>query len=616
MTTPGARDTRYRGPVQRAAGLDLRARPSTVARGVPGGALLSAPATTCAAPTSPSTPSTPTSCRGPTPWPARCPCTPPCAWPAGLPRDPVAPPRRRAVSLRAVRGPRRGRGMRPASPTSPSPASTSPDLVAWVDSLAAGRRVGERRTTAARTGAVTVVELGRGRFGLPARHLLPGLDRYARLALGGERRLAGYVEASHGCAHRCRHCPVPVVYDGRTRLVGEDAVVADVAQLVDLGARHITFGDPDFLNGPHHAVRGRRRRPRGLSRPDLRRDRQGRAHPAPPRPVAGVAAAGCLFVVSAFESASDHILEQLDKGHTVAEEVEAVAVLRDAGIEPRPSLLPFTPWTTADDVFALLGPRGASATSWATSTRSSTPSGSSSPPAPSFSARAASTGRSTTTTTSTWDGRGARPTPASTSSSAQLADIAEARRGRRVARPGVLRGRARRRGLPCSGQRADRRHGRPSPTDALRSPDPRRRAAPAHRGVVLLRRAQRCPDGRAVRSPSWPTRPSPWAESEHDGHGPSNDPGKHRQGEGPPRALARRPRRRPRMGELPRPRGGADLAVRRHLPREPLDLHLRQRLPGRAHRARPPSWSRDAAPTAPTSPAPRTPAGSRRPRPR
>jgi len=76
-----------------------------------------------------------------------------------------------------------------------------PGLVSWVSSLAGAEP--------ARDGTRRRVELGRGRFGLPARHLLPGLDRYARLALGPERRLAGSVEASHGCAHRCRHCPVP-----------------------------------------------------------------------------------------------------------------------------------------------------------------------------------------------------------------------------------------------------------------------------------------------------------------------------------------------------------------------------------------------------------------------
>jgi radical SAM superfamily enzyme YgiQ (UPF0313 family) len=200
----------------------------------------------------------------------------------------------------------------------------------------------------------TAVTLGRSDFGLPARGLLEPLGRYARLAIDGEERLAGYVEASHGCAHRCRHCPVPVVYDGRTRIVGEDVLVADVAQLVEAGAKHVTFGDPDFLNGPHHA-----RRVLGAVHdafPELTYDVTVKvehilAH-------AGLwpefAAAGVLFAVSAFESASDDVLAILDKGHTVADEFDAVCVLRASGIEPRPSLLPFTPWSTAGDVLDLL----------------------------------------------------------------------------------------------------------------------------------------------------------------------------------------------------------------------------------------------------------------------
>jgi radical SAM superfamily enzyme YgiQ (UPF0313 family) len=221
-----------------------------------------------------------------------------------------------------------------------------PLLAEWLDELA------DRRPSA-RNGAVRV-HLGRQDPSLPARHLLPPLEHYARLVLGEETRLAGYVEASHGCAHRCRHCPVPVVYDGRTRIVGPDAVVADVAQLVDLGARHVTFGDPDFLNGPHHArrvvdaVHG--------AFPSLTFDVTAKVeHVLAHRGLwAGLAEKGCLFVVSAFESASDTVLRRLDKGHTAADEVEAVQVLRGVGIEPRPSLLPFTPWTTADDVMALL----------------------------------------------------------------------------------------------------------------------------------------------------------------------------------------------------------------------------------------------------------------------
>src|SRR4051794_12550991 len=44
------------------------------------------------------------------------------------------------------------------------------------------------------------VFLGRQAFKLPRRDLLPPLDRYARVDLGTHQKLAGYVEASRGCA--------------------------------------------------------------------------------------------------------------------------------------------------------------------------------------------------------------------------------------------------------------------------------------------------------------------------------------------------------------------------------------------------------------------------------
>ena len=218
-------------------------------------------------------------------------------------------------------------------------------LASWVAALSAGGPGG---------GAGKVrVELGRQPAGVPARHLLPPLDRYAQLLVAGERRTVGYVEASHGCSHRCRHCPVPVVYDGRTRIVGVEDVLADVAQLVALGARHVTYGDPDFLNGPHHA----RRVVQAVhgAFPALTFDVTVKVSHvlAYDELWPELAAAGCLFVVSAFESATDAVLARLDKGHRAADALEAVRLLRAAGIEPRPSLLPFTPWTRADDVWDL-----------------------------------------------------------------------------------------------------------------------------------------------------------------------------------------------------------------------------------------------------------------------
>jgi len=197
------------------------------------------------------------------------------------------------------------------------------------------------------------VHLDRGGFRNPDRSILPSLDHYAHLSVNGEERLVGAVEASHGCVHLCRHCPIPVVYNGTLRIVDAETVLADIDQQVASGARHITFGDPDFLNGPAHSLRIIRAMHE--RHPDVTFDCTVKvehilAH-------ADIwdefASAGCLFVVSAFESMNDDVLIKLDKGHTAEDAARAVHLLRDAGIDIRPSWLPFTPWTTREDIDAM-----------------------------------------------------------------------------------------------------------------------------------------------------------------------------------------------------------------------------------------------------------------------
>ena len=215
-----------------------------------------------------------------------------------------------------------------------------PELVAWAGGLARARG--------------TTVDLGRyaARPAPPARDLLPPLDRYARAVIDGDERAAGYVEASRGCAHRCRHCPVPVVYDGRTRIVAVDAVLDDVEQLVAAGARHVTFGDPDFLNGPGHALDVARRL--HAEWPGLTFDFTAKVEHLLKhrRLLPELASLGCTFVVSAVESLSDEVLRRLDKGHTAADVGELLRVMDAAGVVLHPTLVAFTPWTTLDDYIA------------------------------------------------------------------------------------------------------------------------------------------------------------------------------------------------------------------------------------------------------------------------
>src|SRR5256886_2116842 len=217
------------------------------------------------------------------------------------------------------------------------------ELVALAQRLEAGEAPRRRIAT-----------LERLAFPLPSRESLPPLTRYVRLASEGRSVPAGYVEASRGCLHTCLHCPIPPVYNGRFFAVPRAVVLEDVRRLVAAGAGHITFGDPDFLNGPGHALK----LVRSLhgEYPVLTYDFTAKIeHIVRHRGLfPEFAATGCLFVVSAVESLSDVVLANLEKGHTRADVQVALDVLRRAGIALRPSFVPFTPWATSEDYLALL----------------------------------------------------------------------------------------------------------------------------------------------------------------------------------------------------------------------------------------------------------------------
>jgi radical SAM superfamily enzyme YgiQ (UPF0313 family) len=187
----------------------------------------------------------------------------------------------------------------------------------------------------------------------PVRNSLPSLSKYAQLEKDGTRFLAGYVEASRGCRHLCRHCPIPPVYEGRFTIVPKDLLLADIRTQVEMGAAHITFGDPDFLNGPNHSLRLVEQMHQMF--PHLTFDFTAKIehllkyHDLIPT----FAAAGCIFIISAVESLSDTVLHYLDKGHTQADVVRAIEIVHSNGMTLRPSLVPFTPWSTLADYIAL-----------------------------------------------------------------------------------------------------------------------------------------------------------------------------------------------------------------------------------------------------------------------
>jgi radical SAM superfamily enzyme YgiQ (UPF0313 family) len=191
------------------------------------------------------------------------------------------------------------------------------------------------------------ISLAKQAFLPPDRAGLPALAEYARLELAdGATRTVGYTEASRGCKHLCRHCPIVPVYGGRFRVVQREVVLEDVRRQVAAGAQHITFGDPDFFNGPGHAIP--LVRALHAEFPELSYDvtikvehllKHADLLPA-------LRDTGCVLITSAVEAVDDAILERFDKRHTRADFERAVERLREVGLALNPTFVAFTPWTT------------------------------------------------------------------------------------------------------------------------------------------------------------------------------------------------------------------------------------------------------------------------------
>jgi len=200
-----------------------------------------------------------------------------------------------------------------------------------------------------------VVSLERQNFVFPDRAGLPPLDRYAHLDHpDGKPRIVGYTEASRGCKHLCRHCPIVPVYQGRFRIVPREIVLEDIRRQVAAGAQHVTFGDADFFNGLRHAVEVvtslHTEHPRLTYDVTIKIEHLLK-HAEHFRTLRDT---GCLFVTSAVEAVDDRILARLEKRHTVADFAAVVELFREVGLTLSPTFVAFTPWTTLEGYLELL----------------------------------------------------------------------------------------------------------------------------------------------------------------------------------------------------------------------------------------------------------------------
>ena len=197
--------------------------------------------------------------------------------------------------------------------------------------------------------------LQKNSFHIPNRNSLPHLEHYAYLEEpDGVKKISGYTEASRGCKHLCRHCPVVPIYGGRFFIVPEENVMADIRQLVKAGAEHISFGDPDFFNGPKHAMKIINMLHEEF--PDLGYDAIIKVEHLLKHQslLSNLVNTGCRFVTTAVESTSDEILFNLKKGHTLDDFRQVVQITKTLGLPLSPTFIPFTPWSTPLSYLELL----------------------------------------------------------------------------------------------------------------------------------------------------------------------------------------------------------------------------------------------------------------------
>jgi hypothetical protein len=228
-----------------------------------------------------------------------------------------------------------------------------------VDAVFGGEFEEELTTYATRADGGSQTEpsasLPRIHYLVPDRRGLPAPASYAVLHMGdGRRKVVGSTDASRGCKHLCRHCPVVPIYRGQFRIVPPQVVLADVTAQVQAGAEHITFGDPDFFNGPTHAMRVvdalHAAHPDVTYDVTIKVEHLLRHRDLLPR----LSASGCAYVTSAVESIDDGVLRMLEKGHTRQDFVDAVTACRDASLTFVPTFVAFHPWLTLDGYCDLL----------------------------------------------------------------------------------------------------------------------------------------------------------------------------------------------------------------------------------------------------------------------
>ena len=185
---------------------------------------------------------------------------------------------------------------------------------------------------------------------IPNRQIFPDISNYAHLVDGSNNLIAGSVETTYGCKHSCTHCPVPISFNGSFKTYSLEKIVSDVENQVKQGAKHISFNDPDFFNGPIHALKILESLNEKF--PSITYDSTIKVEHIIKykKYFKELSSLNMVFVISAFETTNDIVLSILEKNHTSNDLNNSIEISQDFGIDIRPTWMPFSPWTELNDL--------------------------------------------------------------------------------------------------------------------------------------------------------------------------------------------------------------------------------------------------------------------------
>ena len=178
-------------------------------------------------------------------------------------------------------------------------------------------------------------------------------DRLAfplRPSLDSEQTVS--VLASRGCYNHCSFCLVPALDKGETRWRGRspENVAAEISELVCLGKKDFYFVDPNFV-GP-----GKAGKETAVKLACLLADfgisfgLETRANDVTFGLMRELVEAGLTRLLLGIESGRPEVLKRLGKHASVAGNEQAIATVREAGLEPETGFIMFDAASTLDDI--------------------------------------------------------------------------------------------------------------------------------------------------------------------------------------------------------------------------------------------------------------------------